>query len=226
VPVVVLHGAGSTRAGGLDQAAVLVRHGYGVLLPDARGHGRSEGRAMDFGWYGDQDIGGAVAFLAERPDVDPARIGLLGLSMGGEEAIGALAGVDGIAGVVAEGATGRTAADRDWLSDEHGWRGAVTEVVPDALTYAFTDLLTSASPPVALRDAVARAARPVLLVAAGAVSEEPPAARFIASGAPDLVEVWVVARATHTDALDVHPARWEARVVGFFDRTLQRLEER
>ncbi|MFC5263172.1 alpha/beta hydrolase [Kribbella qitaiheensis] len=50
--VVLLHGAGSTRSSVLEHAVVLARHEYGVLLFDARGHGRSGGRAMDFGWRG------------------------------------------------------------------------------------------------------------------------------------------------------------------------------
>ena len=113
--VVLLHGAGETRAATLPQARVLARHGYGVLLLDARGHGDSGGRGMDAGWYGDLDVAAALDFLAARPDVDPARIAVLGLSMGGEEAIGAAA--DGrIRAVVAEGATGRTAADKDALA--------------------------------------------------------------------------------------------------------------
>jgi len=85
--VVVLHGSGSTRTDVLAQAAVLARHGYGVLLPDARGHGRSQGHAMEFGWYGNRDVDAAVTYLALRPDVDPARIGVLGESMGGEQAL-------------------------------------------------------------------------------------------------------------------------------------------
>jgi uncharacterized protein len=44
--VVLLPGAGSTRSAVLGQAAVLVRHGYGALLVDTRGHGRSGGHAM------------------------------------------------------------------------------------------------------------------------------------------------------------------------------------
>lgn len=48
--IVVRHGAGSTRADALDQAAVLADAGYGVLVTDARGHGDSDGRAMEFGW--------------------------------------------------------------------------------------------------------------------------------------------------------------------------------
>ena len=48
--VVLLPGAGATRTAVLGQAAVLARHGYGALLVDDRGHGRSAGHAMDFGW--------------------------------------------------------------------------------------------------------------------------------------------------------------------------------
>jgi dipeptidyl aminopeptidase/acylaminoacyl peptidase len=47
--VVLLHGAGSTRSDVLDEAAVLALNGFGVLMIDARGHGDSGGRAMDFG---------------------------------------------------------------------------------------------------------------------------------------------------------------------------------
>jgi hypothetical protein len=75
--VVLLHGASSTRTSVLDQAAVLAENGYGVLLFDARGHGRSGGTAMDFGWYGDLDIAAALSYLESRPEVDAARLGLL-----------------------------------------------------------------------------------------------------------------------------------------------------
>ena len=40
-----------------------VQDGFGVLAFDAGGHGRSEGRAMDFGWYGDEDVRAAVALV-------------------------------------------------------------------------------------------------------------------------------------------------------------------
>jgi hypothetical protein len=43
----LLPGAGSTRTAVLAQAAVLARHGYGAILVDTRGHGRSGGHAMD-----------------------------------------------------------------------------------------------------------------------------------------------------------------------------------
>ena len=46
--------------------------GSGVLMIDARGHGDSGGRVMDFGWHGDADIAAATGYLADRPDVDRA----------------------------------------------------------------------------------------------------------------------------------------------------------
>ena len=70
------------------------------------------------------------------------RIAVLGLSMGGEEAIGA-AGADGrIAAVVAEGATGRTDADKAWFADLYGFRGRI-QLGLEWLQYTLTDLFWS-----------------------------------------------------------------------------------
>lgn len=218
--VVLLHGAGSTRSAVLDHAAVLAAHGYGVLLVDARGHGGSDGRAMDFGWYGDLDVGAAVTHLEGRGDVDATRIGAVGLSMGGEQAIGAAGSDERLRAVVAEGATGRTAGDKEWLSEEHGIRGWLQERIDD-LTYWFTDLLTAAEPPATLRDAAARMTpRPLLLITAEGVPDEAAAARFIASGAPGSVEIWEVPGAGHTGGLAVAGPAWSERVIGFLDDAL------
>jgi pimeloyl-ACP methyl ester carboxylesterase len=199
---------------------VLARNGYGVVLFDARGHGDSGGRAMDFGWYGDDDVAAAVSFLQQRPDVDPPRIGAVGLSMGGEEVVGAAAAIPAIRAVVAEGATGRVAADKVWMSDVYGGRGWIQERI-ESITYGFTDLLTAADPPIALHDAVAVSApRPVLLIAAGNVADEGDAARFIRSASPSTVEIWDVPGSGHTDGLETHPDEWEQRVVGFLTEHL------
>jgi pimeloyl-ACP methyl ester carboxylesterase len=218
--VVLLHGAGSTRSAVLDHAVVLARHGYGVLLFDARGHGRSTGRAMDFGWYGDADITAAVTYLTTRPGVDGARIAALGLSMGGEEAIGAAAADRRIRAVVAEGATNRTAADKEYLADAYGWRGRLQQRL-DRVTYGVTDLLTAASPPMTLRAAAtAIAPRPVLLIAAGNVPDEAHAAVHIRTGSPGTVRIWHAANAGHTRALATHPQDWEQRVSAFLAESI------
>lgn len=218
--VVLRHGAGSTRTAVVDHALVLADHGYGVLLTDARGHGRSEGDAMDFGWYGDADITAAIDYLSERSDVDPDRIGVVGLSMGAEEAIGAAATDPRVAAVVAEGATGRTDEDKAWLSDTYGWRGAVQEGI-EWVQYGLTDLLTAADEPIALAPAVrATAPRPVLLIAADQVADEVHVAESLQAASPSNVTVWVVEDAGHTTGLRTDPQGWEDTVVGFLDESL------
>ena len=127
--IALVHGSGSTRSDVLPHAQVLARNGFGILLFDSRGHGRSVGRAMDFGWYGDQDVTAAVDFLASRPEVTGGRIGVVGISMGGEEAIGAMAADPRIRAVVAEGATNRTAADKAWLPTVYGVRGTLQQAL-------------------------------------------------------------------------------------------------
>jgi pimeloyl-ACP methyl ester carboxylesterase len=218
--VILLHGAGSTRSSVLAHAAVLARNGYGVLLIDARGHGESAGRAMDFGWYGDQDIEAATAFLSRRTDIDPSRIAVVGMSMGGEEALGATASNPLIRAVVAEGATARNAGDESWLSDEFGWRGALQEQLERAQDW-ITDLLTSASTPVSSRAAVAAAdGTRYLLITAGEVPDEGRSAAHVASAAPDRVEVWTVDEAGHTGGLRTAPEEWEQRVTAFLGNAL------
>jgi dienelactone hydrolase len=218
--VVLLHGAGSTRSNVLGQAAVLAGHGFGVLMVDARGHGASGGRAMDFGWHGDADIAAAIRYLAARPDVDPERIGAVGLSMGGEEAIGATATNPLIRAVVAEGATGRTAEDAAWLSDEFGARGTLQEQI-EWLQDRVTDVLTSASVPASLRAAAETSQARYLMITAGDVLDEGHAAAYVTAGAPGRAEIWTVPGAGHTDGLSTAPAEWEQRVVSFLNGALR-----
>ena len=90
---------------------MLADNGYGVLMLDVRGHGGSEGDAMLWGWWGEVDVRAGVDFLSSRADVRPGRIGAVGMSMGGEEAIAAAGTDPRIAGVVAEGASGRGTRD-------------------------------------------------------------------------------------------------------------------
>lgn len=213
--VVLLHGAGSTRSDVLDHAAVLAEAGFGVLMIDARGHGESGGRAMDFGWDGDADIAAATAFLASQPDVDPDRIGLVGMSMGAEQALGASGADPLVRAVVAEGATARVAADEAWLSDRYGLRGRITERLEVVQDWA-TSVLTDAARPRSMHDAVAvSGATGFLLIAAEGEPDEVEAAAFIASAAPDRVTTWTVPGASHTSGLRTARDEWITRVTGF-----------
>ncbi|HEV2254553.1 MAG TPA: alpha/beta fold hydrolase [Streptosporangiaceae bacterium] len=217
--VVLLPGAGSTRTALLAQAAVLARHGYGAVLVDTRGHGRSGGHAMDFGWWGDRDIAAAVSFLARQPGVHAGAIALLGESMGGEQALAAAGSDPRIRAVVAEGATGQQLADHGWLPN--GIDG-VLERGMEWVQYTAAGLLSGAPRPASIRDGIRAAApRPVLIIAGGAVADEPVAARWFQAASPATVQVWVVPRAGHTRGLATAPRAWEARVISFLNAALK-----
>ena len=218
--VVLRHGANSTAADTVAQAEALSEAGYGVLTTDARGHGDSGGKGMELGWFGDSDTRAAVDYLTTRGDVDGDRIAVVGLSMGGEEVIGA-AGVDArIKAVVAEGATGRTAADKGWLVEEFGLAGGVQRAL-DAITYGLIDVMTPADPPPTLTESIRNATpTPFLLIAAGAVPDEQSVASRLAAVDPERVEMWVVPGAHHVQSLETAPDEWKDRVIGFLNEAL------
>jgi dienelactone hydrolase len=217
--VILLHGAGSTRSDVLDEAEVLADAGYGVVIPDAAGHGDSGGQAMDLGWLGDQEVEAAVSFVAEEPAVDDERIGVVGLSMGGEQAIGAAAADDRVRAVVAEGVTGRQVADEEWYADEYGVRGSL-QVGLEWLQTQLTDLLTTSSPPTPLADGVAGSDAAFLVISAGTVDDEGRVAERLQAQAPDRVEVWDVPGAPHVGGLDEDPEGWRQQIVSFLDQQL------
>jgi len=216
--VLLLHGSGCTRADALDHAAALADLGHGVLMVDARGHGASDGTAMALGWHGAEDLVAAVDWLDERPDAEADRIGAVGLSMGGEEALTLAARDPRVRVVVAEGAGVRVPGD----VREPGWFPHLV----DTLTYGLTDLLTAAAPPEPLPDVVA-ALRPdqrALLIAGEGEGTQ---AAWYATAAPDRVTVWDVPGAGHTRALATHPDQWSARVgAALADATGEEAEDR
>jgi len=217
--VVLLPGSGSTRTAVLGQAAVLARHGYGALLVDSRGHGLSGGHAMDFGWWGGRDIAAAVSFLARPPGIHAGKIALLGESMGGEQALAAAGSDPRIRAVVAEGATGQQLADHGWLP--YGIDGVLQRGM-EWVQYTAAGLLSGASQPGSIRDGIRAAApRPVVIIAGGAVADEPVAARWFQAASPATVQVWVVPHAGHTQGLATAPRAWEARVISFLNAAVR-----
>jgi alpha/beta superfamily hydrolase len=110
--VVVVHGGSSDRKGSVDHARMLASHGYGVLLYDARGRGESDGSENNYGWDWGKDVAGALAFLKGRDDVDPKKIGALGLSTGADVLIEVAAQRPDLAAVVADGAA--AGSFEDW----------------------------------------------------------------------------------------------------------------
>ncbi|HEY6054519.1 MAG TPA: CocE/NonD family hydrolase [Gaiellaceae bacterium] len=205
-----------TRKGKLPQARMLVRHGYGVLLLDARGYDGSDGSSNVFGWGETKDIDAAVSWLNRRPDVRGGRVGGIGFSVGGEMLLEAAAANRQLRAVVSEGAGIRSIRE-GLLLGPRGWF-ALPEY---AVQTAAVALLSGTAPPPALDDLAARIApRPLLLIHAenGGGGEELNEDFYRAASEPK--ELWRVAGARHTGGYQADPRVYERRVVGFFDRAL------
>lgn len=216
--VIVAHGSGSTRDDALAQALAVRDAGYTVVMYDARGHGNSTGSAMDLGWWGESDLGCVVDTLVSEYPGASRHVAVLGLSMGGEQAIGA-AGADArIEAVIAEGATGRTAADKDgWLPQ--GPLGTIQRRL-DGLRDLSIGILSDAPKPQTLRESASHSDAQFLLITAGTVDSEADAAAWIARG-NSRVTVWTVERSDHVRGLATAPDEWKSRVIGFLEQALQ-----
>jgi fermentation-respiration switch protein FrsA (DUF1100 family) len=210
------------RSGPQKHARMLARHGYGVLLFDRRGEGASEGDSNLFGWGGDKDILAAVEFLKHRPDVDPGRIGGIGFSVGGELMLQAAAETADLAAVVSEGAGTR------WLGEEieeydtiPGWDKWLSLPLYAVKTGSVA-VFSNTAPPPRLTDLVPRITQPLYLIWApnGGNAETMNPVYYRLAGGPKTI--WEIPDARHIQGLTAHPKEYERRVVGFFDRVLEK----
>jgi hypothetical protein len=207
------------RNGPQRQARMLARHGYGVLLFDRRGEGRSDGDPNSWGWGGDADVKAAIAYLQRRPDVDPDRIGGIGLSVGGEMMIETAAETDELAAVVSEGAGARTMAE-EMDYDQGGINKALGTLVSASKTASIA-VFSNTAPPTNLKVLAGRISpQSMLLIAAPNSGHGEELNRGYARAAGDSATLWEIPESAHVGGLRARPDEYERRVVGFFDEEL------
>ena len=202
---------GATRP---EQARMLIRHGYGVLLLDPRGQGSSEGDIVR--WAGDRDLLAGVAYLRSRPDVDPDRIGGFGFSIGGEILLEAAAQSSAFRAIVSEGAGSRVGDE-----DVSGPARLLAEPNLAVMTAALT-VFSNHGPPPNIVDRIGRIAPgAVFLIYAdpGLGDENTRQPKYYAA-AGEPKAIWKVPGSKHTGGIDARPAEYEQRVITFFDRSL------
>lgn len=210
--VVVFPGAAA-----LKEARMIARNGYGVLLLDPRGQGRSEGDNVR--WAGDRDLIAAAEYLQRRPDVDDDRVAGFGSSVGGEILIEAAAQSDAFAAIVSEGAGLRIGEGADLLT------GVGRLMAPAFATVTLaTRVFSNHAPPPRVASRIGEIApRPVFLIytapGMGGEAERQPE-YFAAAGEPK--QLWKVPGASHTGGIDAQPEEFEQRVIGFLDVSLPR----
>ena len=159
--VVVMHGWGGNAALMLPLARPLHEAGYATLFVDARCHGASDDDSFASLPRFAEDTEHAFAWLAAQSGVDPARIALLGHSVGAGAVLFAASRTPQVAAVVSVAAFSHPAAMmRRWLGakriPEKPIGRYILDYVQKTIGHRFDDIAPVAT--------IARIRRPVLLV--------------------------------------------------------------
>lgn len=197
--VVLMHGITDNREGVAGYAELFLRHGYAVLLPDARGHGESGGEFATYGIKESDDLHRWVSWLFEHDA--PRCVYGFGESYGAALILQSLAVEPRFCAVAVEDAfsTAREMSFERVSGPLHvgPWFGRTfgRPIIASADLYSRMrygiDLL-SPSP----LDAVTHSSVPVLLVHGELDrSISPRHALILAKAAPDHVQLWLVPNA-------------------------------
>jgi fermentation-respiration switch protein FrsA (DUF1100 family) len=220
-PVIILcHGIWTGRRECLPLALRFQAAGYHVLTFDFRAHGSSGGRFTSVGHHETNDVLGAIEFLKERPEVDSARIGVVGFSMGAAAAIQAAARTADVAALVADSAYA-TFLDAARYSFRLVTRVPQFAFAPMAMRWAkwLVNVDASQLRPV---DVIGRIAPRPVLIAHGGLDEIVPVQHahslFKAAGEPK--ELWIEPESHHVGARDLDTDGYFVRVENFFRNAL------
>ena len=214
--IILLHGYGGNRLEMLQRAALLAKHGYGVLLYDERASGESDGDKRTFGWLDVNDVPLALSYLHTRSEIAPQRIGILGFSIGGQIALRAAAQSDQLKAVIAEEpgfARISDVPDIPTLEDKF-------YVVSYWLGENWLSLRTRVPIPEGVVDGLPRIApRPILFIATGQDYGRALVMYFFGR-AGESKQWWEVPETTHGGSMQARPNEYEATIVNFLDRAL------
>ncbi|USN98197.1 MAG: alpha/beta fold hydrolase [Phycisphaeraceae bacterium] len=203
--IVHCHGNAANISRHLVFVDFLPREGFNVLIFDYRSYGRSEkGPLNREGLIHDAEA--AVDYVMQRPDVDPDRVGIYGLSLGGTIALAAAADDERVAAVCS-------------IATFSTWKGVTGDYLPVIgpwLTRPGYDAV----------DSVAKLGDRPLLLLHGTKDPivSPRHAPIIEAAARDAgvnVTFKSIEGADHVNWIDSHPEMWRA-IVAFFKEHLGR----
>ena len=218
--VIICHGVGANKSDFTELAVSLSRRGYYVLLFDFRAHGESGGKRTSLGYREQRDVIAALHYLKTRHEVDQARIGIYGFSMGGATAILTAAGHGGFAAIVVDSAFSSL---RDQARDAitgfyHLPSFPFLQLSVLGYELYFQTSVKNVSPV----SVIEKAAPVPLLIIAGEGDSLIPAENgrrlFAAAGEPK--ELWIIPGADHGGTLAAAGRTYEKKVGAFFDRYL------
>jgi hypothetical protein len=214
--IVALHGSDGNRDQLLWHAQALAEKGYGVLLFDLRAHGESGGTVFPV-TNASPDVAAAVAYLRSRQEIDPERIGAVGLSLGAHVMLQAAAEDGSLKALVADGASTNTMADLLPLPPHY----RLMYIAAPAwwMTDRMSDLMSGvpARPLTVLVGKIAP--RPILFISSNQ-EPEPFMNRRLYERAGPSAQLWELPDTGHVGGIFVHPEEYKQRMLSFFDAAL------
>ena len=217
--VLLFHGVSDNRTGMTGQAVLLLRHGYSVVMMDARAHGQSGGDKATYGWLERGDTRAIVDALSTGET--SRNFFALGSSMGAAIALQSAAVEPRIAGVVAESSFSDL---REVTYDYAGlhWSPLLGETIFRPGTWTVMSAAQKEGgfsvDEVSPEKSVRVRPFPVLLICDGSDHIIPCRhTRRIFRAAAGPKELWEVPSAEHASAIGVEPAEYERRVIAFID---------
>ena len=215
--VILLHGHSGNRLGVMHQAEALVQAGYGVLMFDLRAHGSSGGRRFLRSQAGVDDVLTAVSYLSKRPEINPAGIGVMGVSVGGLFALQAAAQTVAIRAVAADGPSPATLEDVPFPNSLLGrlnlWQERYFRRAGQWFG-AHDQLPTNRQIVARLKD------RPLMFISTGQGMEAAMVQQLADEG--DTAVLWPIPEARHAQGWHERPDEYNHRLVSFFDGALAR----
>lgn len=217
--VLLLHGLRGDRTEVEDYADIFLSHGYSVLLPDARAHGRSGGELATYGLLEANDVHEWVVWLLNNQQ--PACVYGFGESMGAAQLLQALKTEPRFCAVAAESSFSsfrEVAYDRigqgfhtgPWLGRTILWPVVESAFVFVRVRYGLD--MDRVSP----GEAVGASHVPVLLIHGVADTNIPIRHSRDMAARNATVVLWEVPNAGHSGAIRTSSKEFEARVISWF----------
>lgn len=219
--VMLIHGYQSSSKEMLEAARLFNRHGYSVIVPDLRAHGQSGGEVATWGVKEVGDLETLRLWLVQQPEINPARVGILGNSMGAGLSLLYTAKTDKIAAVVAVSPYDSLEnLFSDTISNNPSLPMFPTLFLYElSMTLRVGTNLDSISP---LHQISRITPRPVFILMGGHDDHlDPQGAYRLSHAAGDAPRVWFEPDGGHCDMITRWPQKYEDRVIGFFDAALE-----
>lgn len=218
--IIMQHGYKSERDELLNEAEMMHRHGYGVLLTTVRAHDQSEGDLITLGYYEMADLEAWYQYLLTRDDVDPGKIGMIGNSYGGMLSIEYAAQNPNIKAVVANSAFS-SMQDTVSTSIKHFTGLPEFPFVPLIIFWAETDTGIKMEEIDTTKWIPQISPRPVFLMQGGVdTTISPQSGQILYDAAKEPKELWFDPELGHVDFDTERAEEYEARVAAFFDQYL------